>query len=107
MTTNILEALIQLFALFAAGRGKEGISLGRAHAARYMRNHLPKTLVDASLERFDELVDQFQRMPDRGEEMVAKRLAKLSVKLGTVVSTGEHVGRHRYVESSKFFCVCF
>ncbi len=81
MTTNILEALIQLFALFAAGRGKEGISLGRAHAARYMRNHLPKTLVDASLERFDELVDQFQRMPDRGEEMVAKRLAKLSVKL--------------------------
>lgn len=81
MTTSILEALIQLFALFAAGRGKEGIALGRAHAARYMRNQLPKALVDDSLVRFDELVDQFQRMPGRGEEMVAKRLAKLSVKL--------------------------
>jgi len=81
MTTSILEALIQLFALFAAGRGKEGIALGRAHAARYMRNQLPKALVDDSLVRFDELVDQFQRMPGRGKEMVAKRLAKLSVKL--------------------------
>lgn len=81
MTTSILEALIQLFALFAAGRGKEGIALGRAHAARYMRNQLPKALVDDSLARFDELVDQFQRMPGQGEEMKAKRLAKLSVKL--------------------------
>ena len=60
MTTSILEALIQLFALFSAGRGKEGIALGRAHAARYMRNQLPKNLVDDSLVRFDELVDQFQ-----------------------------------------------
>ena len=81
MTTSILEALIQLFALFAAGRGKEGIALGRTHAARYMRNQLPKSLVDDSLTRFDELVDQFQRMPGQGEEMKAKRLAKLSVKL--------------------------
>lgn len=81
MTTSILEALIQLFALFAAGRGKEGIALGRSHAARYMRNQLPKALVDDSLARFDELVDQFQRMPGQGEEMKAKRLAKLSVKL--------------------------
>ena len=81
MTTSILEALIQLFALFAAGRGKEGIALGRAHAARYMRNQLPKAWADQSLERFDELVDQFQRMPGNGEEMRAKRLAKLSVKL--------------------------
>ena len=74
MTLNILEALIQLFALFAAGRGK-GHCLGRAHAARYMRNQLPKALVDDSLARFDELVDQFQRMPGQGEEMKAKRLA--------------------------------
>ena len=81
MTTNILEALIQLFALFAAGRGKEGIALGRSHAARYMRNQLPKRWADESLERFDELVEQFQKMPGVGEEMQAKRLAKLSVKL--------------------------
>ena len=81
MTTSILEALIQLFALFSAGRGKEGIALGRAHAARYMRNQLPKNLVDDSLVRFDELVDQFQRLPGQGKEMKAKRLAKLSVKL--------------------------
>jgi ABC transport system ATP-binding/permease protein len=81
MTTSILEALIQLFALFAAGRGSEGIALGRTHAARYMRNQLPKKLADESLERFDELVDQFQRMPVRGEDMHAKRLSKLSVKL--------------------------
>ena len=81
MTTSILEALIQLFALFAAGRGEEGIALGRTHATRYMRNQLPKKWADESLERFDELVDQFQRMPARGEDMHAKRLAKLSVKL--------------------------
>ena len=81
MTTNILEALIQLFALFAAGRGKEGIAFGRSHAARYMRNQLPKRWADESLERFDELVEQFQKMPGVGEEMQAKRLAKLSVKL--------------------------
>jgi ABC-type multidrug transport system ATPase subunit len=81
MTTSILEALIQLFALFAAGRGNEGIALGRTHAARYMRNQLPKKLADESLNRFDELVDQFQRMPVRGEDMHAKRLSKLSVKL--------------------------
>ena len=81
MTTSILEALIQLFALFSAGRGKEGIALGRAHAAKYMRNQLPKNLVDDSLVRFDELVDQFQRLPGQGKEMKAKRLAKLSVKL--------------------------
>lgn len=81
MTTSILEALIQLFALFAAGRGEEGIALGRTHATRYMRNQLPKKWADESLERFDELVDQFQRMPVRGEDMHAKRLAKLSVKL--------------------------
>ena len=31
--------------------------------------------------RFDELVDQFQRMPGVGEELKAKRLSKLSVKL--------------------------
>jgi len=81
MTTNILEALIQLFALFAAGRGKEGIALGRSHAARYMQNQLPKRWADESLDRFDELVEQFQKMPGVGEDMQAKRLAKLSVKL--------------------------
>lgn len=81
MTTSILEALIQLFALFSAGRGEEGIALGRTHATRYMRNQLPKKWADESLERFDELVVQFQRMPVRGEDMHAKRLAKLSVKL--------------------------
>ena len=81
MTTSILEALVQLFALFAAGRGKEGIVLGRSHAARYMRNQLPKSWVDRSLLRFDELVDVFQKLPGQGAEMKAKRLSKLSVKL--------------------------
>ena len=46
-----------------------------------MRNQLPKRWADESLERFDELVEQFQKMPGVGEEMQAKRLAKLSVKL--------------------------
>ena len=78
MTTNILEALIQLFALC---HRKRGYALGRSHAARYMRNQLPKRWADESLERFDELVEQFQKMPGVGEEMQAKRLAKLSVKL--------------------------
>ena len=57
MTTSILEALIQLFALFAAGRGKEGISMGRSHAAQYMRSQLPKKFLEESLDRYDELVD--------------------------------------------------
>lgn len=81
MTTSILEALVQLFALFAAGRTPEGVALGRSHAARYMRNQLPKKWVDESLLRFDELVEQFQRLPAKGKEMQAKRLSKLSVKL--------------------------
>ena len=81
MTTNILEALIQLFALFAAGHDRKGVQLGRSHAARYMRIQLPKARADESLMRFDELVDQFQRLAGAGEELKQKRLAKLSVKL--------------------------
>ena len=81
MTTNILEALIQLFALFAAGHDKRGVELGRSHAARYMRVQLPKARAEESLMRFDELVDQFQRIAGSGDELRAKRLAKLSVKL--------------------------
>ena len=81
MTTNILEALIQLFALFAAGHDKRGVELGRSHAARYMRVQLPKARAEESLMRFDELVDQFQRITGAGDELKAKRLAKLSVKL--------------------------
>ena len=81
MTTNILEALIQLFALFAAGHDKKGVELGRSHAARYMRAQLPKAWAEESLMRFDELVDQFQRLSGSGEELRAKRLSKLSVKL--------------------------
>ena len=81
MTTNILEALIQLFALFAAGHDRKGVELGRSHAARYMRVQLPKARADESLMRFDELVDQFQRISGSGDELKAKRLASLSVKL--------------------------
>ena len=81
MTTNVLEALIQLFALFAAGRGKEGIAMGRRHASRYMQRQMPKMHLEESLQRFDELVSVFQTMPGQGEDMVAKRLSKLSVKL--------------------------
>ena len=76
MTTNILEALIQLFALFAAGHDKKGVELGRSHAARYMRVQLPKARADESLMRFDELVDQFQRISG-WDELKAKRFASL------------------------------
>ena len=81
MTTSVLEALIQLFALFAAGRGKEGIAMGRRHASRYMQRQMPKMHLEDSLQRFDELVNVFQTMPGQGEDMMAKRLSKLSVKL--------------------------
>ena len=81
MTTSVLEALIQLFALFAAGRGKEGIAMGRRHASRYMQRQMPKMHLEDSLQRFDELVNVFQAMPGQGEDMAAKRLSKLSVKL--------------------------
>ena len=81
MTTSVLEALIQLFALFAAGRGKEGIAMGRRHASRHMQRQMPKMHLEDSLQRFDELVNVFQTMPGQGEDMMAKRLSKLSVKL--------------------------
>ena len=81
MTTSVLEALIQLFALFAAGRGKEGVAMGRRHASRYMQRQMPKMHLEDSLRRFDELVNVYQDMPGQGEDMAAKRLSKLSVKL--------------------------
>ena len=37
--------------------------------------------MEDSLQRFDELVNVFQTMPGQGEDMMAKRLSKLSVKL--------------------------
>ena len=70
-----------MFALFAAGRGKEGIAMGRRHASRYMQRQMPKMHLEDSLQRFDELVNVFQTMPGQGEDMMAKRLSKLSVKL--------------------------
>ena len=76
MTTSVLEALIQLFALFAAGRGKEGIAMGRRHASRYMQRQMPKMHLEDSLQRFDELVNVFQAMPGQGEDMMAKRLVQ-------------------------------
>ena len=60
MTTNILEALIQLFALLQQDMTKRVWSWGACGALHACP--AAKSRAEESLMRFDELVDQFQRI---------------------------------------------
>ena len=81
MTTGILDALSQLFALFASGRTEKEELIGRQTASRYLRGRLSKKVVDHYLGRYDEHLKKFQLKNNSGPLPEAKRLAKLSTKL--------------------------
>ena len=81
MTTGILDALTQLFALFAAGRTEKEELIGRQTASRYLRGRLSKKVVDHYLGRYDEHLKTFQLKSNSGMLPEAKRLARLSTKL--------------------------
>lgn len=81
MTTGILDALTQLFALFASGRTEKEEFIGRQAASRYLRGRLPKKVVDHYLTRYDEHLNIFQLKKNLNKLSEAKRLAKLSTKV--------------------------
>ncbi|MGY8902295.1 MAG: hypothetical protein ACKVI1_06855, partial [Flavobacteriales bacterium] len=81
MTTGILDALTQLFALFASGRTEKEELIGRQTASRYLRGRLSKKVVDHYLGRYDEHLNTFQLKNNSGKLPEAKRLARLSTKL--------------------------
>jgi len=81
MTTGILDALTQLFALFASGRTEKEELIGRQTASRYLRGRLSKKVVDHYLGRYDDHLNTFQLKNNSGELPEAKRLARLSTKL--------------------------
>ncbi|HHZ94538.1 MAG TPA: ATP-binding cassette domain-containing protein [Flavobacteriales bacterium] len=81
MTTGILDALTQLFALFASGRTEKEEFIGRQAASRYLRERLPKKVVDYYLTRYDEHLKVFQLKKNADKLSEAKRLAMLSTKV--------------------------
>lgn len=90
MTTGILDALTQLFALFASGRTEKEELIGRQTASRYLRGRLSKKAVDHYLGRYDEYLNNFQLKNNSGALPEAKRLAKLSTKL---LRTCDHINK--------------
>jgi len=81
MTAPIAEALVHLFALFAAGRTGKVEFLGRQEAGRYLARKLTKPEVDRWLLEFDRAVAGFNQLHATGELRQAKHQARLSVKL--------------------------
>ena len=81
MTTGILEALTQLFALFASGRTEKEELAGRQAANRYLSVRLSKSVVDRYLDSYDTHLETFRLKKNSGEVTEAKRLSKLSTKL--------------------------
>ena len=83
MTTGILDALMRLFAVFAAGRSSREAMLGRQAADRYLSGRLSFELTKTYLKHYDTaLAELNKRAPDTNDErMLAKRKSKLSVRL--------------------------
>ena len=81
MTTGILDALTQLFALFASGRSDKEELVGRQAANKYLSGRLSKSLVDSYLNIYDNHLESFRLKKNSGEITEAKRLSKLSTKL--------------------------
>ena len=101
MTTGILDALMRLFALFAAGRSSREAMLGRQAASRYLLGRLSRSVTEDYLKEYDEALMKFNRkmQPSVDETLLAKRRAKLSVKLLVICSKikGELAARDRLV----------
>ncbi len=83
MTTGILDALVRLFALFAAGRTPREAMYGRQAAERYLAGRLSYDYTQAYLKQYDtEIARMNKRMPHSDDErLLAKRRSKLSVRL--------------------------
>ena len=83
MTTGILDALVRLFALFAAGRTPREAMYGRQAAERYLAGRLSYEYTQAYLKQYDaEIARMNKRMPHSDDErLLAKRRSKLSVRL--------------------------
>ncbi len=83
MTTGILDALVRLFALFAAGRTPREAMFGRQAAERYLAGRLSYEYTQAYLKQYDaEIARMNKRMPHSSDErLLAKRRSKLSVRL--------------------------
>ena len=83
MTTGILDALVRLFALFAAGRTPREAMYGRQAAERYLAGRLSYEYTQAYLKKYDaEIARMNKRMPHSDDErLLAKRRSKLSVRL--------------------------
>ena len=90
MTTGILDALTQLFALFASGRTEKEELAGRQVANRYLSGRLSKSLVDRYLNSYDTHLETFRLKKNSGEVTEAKRLSKLSTKL---LRTCSHINK--------------
>jgi ABC-type multidrug transport system ATPase subunit len=96
MTTRMLDALMRLFALFAAGRSGRDAMLGRQSASRYLRGRLTLQLGEHYLRQYDQELAKFNAGTARkgqappatdtaeSEDLAAREakvLAKRSVKL--------------------------
>lgn len=75
----MLDALMRLFALFAAGGSGREAMWGRQAASRYLRGRLAKSTSDHYLLKYDLILSKFNARCDGGT--AEKTLAKLSVKL--------------------------
>lgn len=83
MTTGILDALVRLFALFAAGRTPREAMYGRQAAERYLAGRLSYEYTQAYLKHYDSEIAQLNRRmpPSDDDRLLAKRRSKLSVRL--------------------------
>ena len=88
MTTGILDSLMQLFAVFAAGRSPREAMLGRQAANRYLSGRLSRSLTEDYLKRYDRALGELNKgmEPSFDERILAKRTSKLSVKLLRICS---------------------
>lgn len=88
MTTGILDSLMQLFAVFAAGRSPREAMLGRQSANRYLSGRLSRALTEDYLKRYDRALGELNKgmEPSFDEVVLAKRTSKLSVKLLRICS---------------------
>lgn len=101
MTTGILDALMQLFAVFAAGRSPKEAMLGRQAANRYLSGRLTRKLTEDYLKHYDQALAVLNKgmEPSFDERILAKRTSKLSVKLLRICSRvhGELELKDRFV----------
>lgn len=88
MTTGILDSLMRLFAVFAAGRSPREAMLGRQSASRYLAGRLSRSLTEDYLKRYDSALRELNTgmEPSFDEIVLAKRTSKLSVKLLRICS---------------------